>query len=490
MSDSIMETIPEESSTLITSSEYEMEEEPKARSRVISVEPVVFLSLAVQGVLVNLRTQYVEARLAADYNYTLPEAGNCSLANKSADATGKEIESETSLWVMYMKSASVFIPIFTGTILIAASDIVGRKPILIINAFGHLLASTIFLLVAWLHLPLIVTVAAECILGLGGDSIVCVNVSFAYIADVTTGKSRVTKYTILSFMIYIGFGGSQMLVDLILQNTGNYNLTFGCAWVFAFLYVLNVSIPGILLETVEKNTKFKVVSTVKGLLKRFVRLVSVSENKRQSRLMLLIFMYMVFTLINEAIYAVITIYGIGQPFCWSPTMVGIYNVIVNACPAFVAMVVIKPLLFCMSGYIIMQVGFLSGIAILIVSAIAKTSNILVYAAVAVGSLRTIPDSLTDFFLSKMVSKHEQGTAFALLSITSSIGKVLSPILLNAVYAKAVLLDFPQLTFYLAAAIYLIPIVLTAILQFLSHPYDRKNVQIQGETEEQKALVED
>ncbi|XP_041472132.1 proton-coupled folate transporter-like isoform X2 [Lytechinus variegatus] len=474
----------------MTSSEYEMEEEPRARSRVISVEPVVFLSLAVQGVLFNIRTQYVEARLAAEYNYTLPEAGNCSLANKSADATGKEIESETSLWVMYMCWASVFFPIFTGTILIAASDIVGRKPILIINAFGHLLAATIFMLVAWLHLPLIVAVAAECIIGLGGDSAVSINVSFAYIADTSTAKSLVNKYTILSFMIYIGFGGSQILVDLILQNTGNYNLTFGCAWVFAFLYVLNVSIPGILLESVKNHTKFKVVATVKGLLKSFVRLVSVSEDKRQSRLVLLVFIKMVFFLINEAIYAVITIYGIGQPFCWSPTMVGIYNVIVNACPAFVAMVMIKPLLFCMSGYIIMQVGFLSGIAILIVSATAKTSNILVYAVVAVGSLRTIPNSLADFFLSKMVSKDEQGTALALLSITSSIGKMLSPILMNAVYAKAVLLDFPQLTFYLAAAIYLIPIILTAILQFLSHPYDRNDEQIQGKIEERKALMED
>ena len=62
-----------------------------------------------------------------------------------------------------------------------------------------------------------------------------------------------------------------------------------------------------------------------------------------------------------------------------------------------------------------------------------------------------------YFLSLIMT----GTAFALLSIAASIGKVLSPILLNAVYAKAVLLNFPELTFYLAAAIYALPITLTA-----------------------------
>ncbi|XP_030828906.1 proton-coupled folate transporter [Strongylocentrotus purpuratus] len=376
------------------------------------------------------------------------------------------------------------------TILIAASDIVGRKPILIINALGHLLASTVFLLLAWLHLPLIVAVAAECILGLSGDSIVSISVSFAYIADTSTGKSRVTKYTIISFMIYIGFGGSQIFVDLILQKTDSYTLAFGCAWIFAFLNFLYVLIPGLLIETVVKRTSFKLVRTVKKLLRSFVQLLSVSKDRRRSRLALLLTMFMIYNIITEAVYAVITIYGLGQPFCWSPTMVGIYNVIVNAFPAFVAMVMIKPLLYCLSGYLIMQVGFLSGVAILIVSATAKTTNVLVYVAVAAGSLRTLPDSIIEFFLSNMVSSHERGTAFALLSIAASIGKVLSPILLNAVYAKAVLLNFPELTFYLAAAIYALPILLTAILHVCSRPYDELKMQIQGETEEQKPLVED
>ena len=53
-----------------------------------------------------------------------------------------------------------------------------------------------------------------------------------------------------------------------------------------------------------------------------------------------------------------------------------------------------------------------------------------------------------------------GTAFALLSIVSSLGMVISPLLLDAVYAKTVSFGKPQLTFYTAAAIYAVPMTLT------------------------------
>ena len=64
------------------------------------------------------------------------------------------------------------------------------------------------------------------------------------------------------------------------------------------------------------------------------------------------------------------------------------------------------------------------------------------------------------FLSLHFINHYPGTAFALLSIVSSLGMVMSPLLLDAVYAKTVSMDKPQLTFYIAAAIYVIPMTLT------------------------------
>ncbi|XP_071506434.1 proton-coupled folate transporter-like [Diadema antillarum] len=448
------------------------------RTRTVSVEPSIFLILAVQGVLVNLRTQYVKDRLAEASHYIPPDEGNCSLGNTSEDATGQRIEAETAIWVMYMKSTSVFIPIFTGTILIAASDFVGRKPVLIINAVGHVLASAIFLLVAWLSLPLPVAVAAECILGISGDSIVTINVSFAYVGDSSTGKARTTKYVIVSCVVYFGFGLSQILVDVILQNTGNYVIAFGCGTLCAVLNLVYLAIPGLLMETVQNRTTFRAKETMRALFASFVRLMSVSHQRRNLRIGMIMAIFMLYSLINEAVYAVITIYGLGPPYCWSPTLVGIYNVIVNSFPAAVAVVLIKPLLCCLSGYWILQLGFLSGIGLLITTALARTNNVLVYGAVGVGFLRTVPDAISEDFLSKLVSSQEQGAAFALLSIVTSVGKVISPLLLNAVYAKTTLIGIPQLTFYLAAAIYIVPITITFILQICSHPFERRELQVQ------------
>ena len=246
---------------------------------------------------------------------------------------GKQVEAETALWVMYMKSTSVFIPIFSGTILIAASDFVGRKPILIINAIGHFLASAVFLLVAWLSLPLVFTIVAEFILGLSGDSVTSMHVAFAYIADTSTGQTRVIKLVIVSFLIYAGFGLSQILVDIILQYTGNYIIAFSCAVVFAILNFIYVVIPGLLLETVIHRSTFKVIETTKKLLKGFWELLKVSADRRHIRMIILFALFMVNTIVIEAVFSVISIYGLGQPFCWSPTLYGIYNVIVNVYPA-------------------------------------------------------------------------------------------------------------------------------------------------------------
>ena len=72
-----------DNSSSIGDGSQKSDDKPRAKCRLISVEPVVFLILAVQGVIVNLRTQYIEARLAGEYNYTLPQQGNCSTNTSS-----------------------------------------------------------------------------------------------------------------------------------------------------------------------------------------------------------------------------------------------------------------------------------------------------------------------------------------------------------------------------------------------------------------------
>ena len=95
-------------------------EQQKAPPRLITVEPLIFLIEAIQGILVNLRTEYIEYRLADSRNYSLPNiaSGNSSCwlndTNSTDNDIRREIEAETAIWVMYLKTTSVFLPIITG----------------------------------------------------------------------------------------------------------------------------------------------------------------------------------------------------------------------------------------------------------------------------------------------------------------------------------------------------------------------------------------
>ena len=97
-----------------------MERQHSLSSRIITVEPMFFFLVAIQGVLINLRTQYVEYRLAKNYNYTIPNIGasNSSCWLNETNSTQNEIQetiaAETAMWMLYLKDVSLFVPIFTG----------------------------------------------------------------------------------------------------------------------------------------------------------------------------------------------------------------------------------------------------------------------------------------------------------------------------------------------------------------------------------------
>ena len=97
-----------------------MEHQHALSSRMITVEPMIFCLIAIQGVLINLRTQYVEYRLAKNYNYTIPNIGssNSSCWLNEINSTENEIQetiaAETAIWMFYLNNVSEFLPIFTG----------------------------------------------------------------------------------------------------------------------------------------------------------------------------------------------------------------------------------------------------------------------------------------------------------------------------------------------------------------------------------------
>ncbi|XP_033638441.1 solute carrier family 46 member 3-like isoform X2 [Asterias rubens] len=431
--------------------------------RLITVEPTVILICAIQGSLVALRTLYIEHRLALSYNYTLPTGSNDTCGgNHTEDPMQKRIESETALWVMYMKGISDFLPAFVAVFYGAASDFIGRKPVLIVSAVAHLTASAIFLSVCYFNLPLICLVVAEGILGICGDSVVLTSTSFAYVTDIYEGTAMTFRIFLLDLLIYVGFGGSQFGVTSILQWTNSYTIAFLVVFGAAVINFLYVAVPGIVRETIKRRPFPRGV--VRDLIHKIYLLFKVNTNGRRVTLLLLMTGMVFYDLVYEAVYSVITIFGLGPPFCWSDSFVGVYGLLTNIVPALVGILAWRIFRVCVSEYWMVHIGLLSGIGMMTTTALAKTTTILAYVATAVGLFRVMPSPLLKYLATRQVDDQEQGTLFGAAALMTAFGKVLSPITLNGIYSATVTTDHPTIAFYVAAGLLVVPIILNGILQ--------------------------
>ncbi|XP_072039905.1 proton-coupled folate transporter-like [Amphiura filiformis] len=450
-----------------------MQSQPLSR-RLITVEPVVFCVEAIQGILINLRTEYIEYRLAAQHNYTIPNVGSgnssCWLneTNSTTSHIQEEIEADTAIWILYMKDTSVFLPIITATILAATSDFIGRRPIFFIGSLCHLLASCLFLLVSIFNLPIWVLICGEVILGLGGDSVLIDVVALAYIVDIYRNDTQQPfRLVVVSMITYIAFGISQIIIGQILQLTNSFIISFSCAVGLAILNLLYVCIPYFIPETISGTRVPK--DLVKQIFVKYYKLFHKdhTSNKNPVALVVTFISDFFYYFVHEAIFVVITIYGIAAPFCWTPTETGIYAAMVNMVPALSSLVAAKILSICLNNFWMLHVSLIGAISELLITAWARTSVVLLYAAPAAGFIRTLAEGIYKAQLATLVNQDEQGVLFGVQALVASIGKVCSPILLNSTYAAFVKIGKPQWTFFMSAGLLGVPMFLNGILHIMT-----------------------
>lgn len=318
--------------------------EELSKSRLVSTEPVNFTILWIQGVLTTLRTFYIKHRLDQSIDGDdKQDAGqgnesrsfgdrNCPAVNNS-DPFQEHTQSQVAVWVMWLEVISVCLPIITGTLLTASSDYVGRRPILIIGGVGHVIACAIYLIVALFnaHLPLLLLTAVA--LGICGDTIAVTSVSTAYIADSCCGKKRTERLVIQSLLIYAGWGIGQAFGGVFLQFTRNYAVCFSVTLVIAIINLAYTACPGIILETAPMRAKLSLRLIVKEILKNLRKMYSNASKERRWQLTILIAISCLICLINQGVYELIVIYALWAPFCWTPTIVGVFSAAVNLVPA-------------------------------------------------------------------------------------------------------------------------------------------------------------
>ncbi len=155
---------------------------------------------------------------------------------------------------------------------------------------------------------------------------------FAYMSDVTNVKNRLLRMAILQSSATVILGACQFGVGILITKHG-FIPPFWLALSVFFIAWLYVTIPGLLIETVDRN-KNKISdsrdlkSSIKAGFKDLMNLFKTNVNLRRWRLGVLYLINFIRELL-ESSFGIVLLYGLGPPFCWSPLNVSTYSIIVT-----------------------------------------------------------------------------------------------------------------------------------------------------------------
>ncbi|XP_072040953.1 proton-coupled folate transporter-like isoform X2 [Amphiura filiformis] len=398
------------------------------KKRLVTVEPLAFFFAASIGVFGAMEPQYIEERLAQDRNYTLTKDddinGTCNNKNTSDPdyIIQQEIAADMATWTMINKSLSFLPVVFLAPFFGVLSDRLGRKLNFAIPITAHVIFIILILLILYLRLPLLVLTLANLVEGLGGQIYFFIAGSYAYISDVSTKKARLVRLAVLQTVYGSAFGIVQILVAYIIQAYGFIPI----AWLstaFLIAAILYLTIPRVLLETVEPNKTSKPIGA-REFSRDLYKLFAVNDQNRNYQILIILTINFITDIVQTTISS---LYGLGPPFCWSSVTLGYFNVVSMVFGA------IGAVLGCPKG---MEAPVLNSI------------------------------------ISKLVSPHEQGTIFAVQSSVQSAASLISPLILNSIYSASVKTQ-PSLVFYVIAGVFFMLIILT----WLWVIYTRKAVKL-------------
>ncbi|XP_033117992.1 proton-coupled folate transporter-like [Anneissia japonica] len=311
--------------------------------RMVTVEPVLLLVMLAMGILLTLRTQYTKHRVSESYNETssvglLKENGTCLLNESDHDCEiESQIQSDTSLLVMYMSVAECLPPLFVSMIVGSWSEVYGRKFAMLIPSVTFVVVCGLYLAVVYMELSVYFLIGVNLIQGLGGDVILFNAACFAYMADITQNKPRIFRMIILETTIYAASGLAQVFLGYLLKFRG-YKASLWLAFSLSLASVIWIITPGLFKESIQTHHVKGTVThgssgekefpkTLGNQLKQIPKVFGkrYNEPRRQYRLMIVLTIYFIFVLMWASFITLVTIYGLGKPFCWSPVIVGYYS---------------------------------------------------------------------------------------------------------------------------------------------------------------------
>lgn len=438
----------------------------KAKARWITVEPVLFLAMIGYGTIGTMRTQYIRDRIAADkFNYTFDNTNSSCVLDDKQLHIEREIQSEAAFWTMLLSLCSYIPPLFSAIVIGTWSDNHRRKTALLFPVVGMTVQSAIYLAIVSLRLPIPVAFAGELIQGLTGGLPLLLSGCLSYIADVTDAQHRMYRIVVVETTMLVGIGGSQIGLGYLLTLTG-YIPPFYVVLVLLLLDICYILIPPFLLETIVSDGIRDVRHQIQKLLHGMYRLFKVNHNGRRSRLVALGSTSFLLTFMTTGYMNMVVLFGLGDPFCWTPDIVGIFMAMSLGAGGIGLAIGTKLFSLCLGEYWIIHIGTFSLLFTMLTISLANTTAF-IFITSLVFCLRTISAPVIRSQMSRTVESHEQGVMFSCVTSAESIAMFSAPLLLQTIYSATVEYN-PHVCFYVATVICILPIFLTIFLQYKSY----------------------
>ncbi|XP_033629305.1 proton-coupled folate transporter-like [Asterias rubens] len=443
--------------------------------RRVSVEPALLVVMISMGLTGGVSMQFVQHRIFENFNISTSDGGGgCDVTANLTEAQ-KEAQLEFNGFNVISGFVGGIPALFVTLIVSAISDKVGRKLPLLLPIVGMLCGTTVFLLVSHLHLPLTVLLVSNIVFSFTGGYALFFSGCASYVADTTSKKDRTFVFALLFTLSLIGSGIAGIAAGYWIKASG-FNPPFWLAFAMQLVTVFYLLfwVPETVKSTEDVLTNKPKPSTASTICQGLSGILNVAAKGRRVWLLLALGVQFLALGVFGAINSILTVRLLSLPFCWNSVLLGYFNATKPFINGLGLTLGTRFFTRCLKDYAVIQIGFLSTIAMLIVICISTETYGMFLVNVA-GCFHALPPALIIARMSKLIEPSLQGALFSLTGTIESLANILGPFILGLIY-QATLNTFSLAVFIVMIALTVVAMIIVGILMLMEGSLDGQKYQ--------------